>query len=206
MSAVYKGVQLLKAIGPDFLIWEDDVLGFVRRTNKPALDAMLKAPAADVVVNVEEGAAGNVRVVIDEADLEAASLIRMFMTVELKHMYMHLKSGRVLWIQLRSDFDAYANAMAPVFAKSLRAIGPEPGETAAVYIARAQALGRQLEALGRKEDEQNIRDLIWEGFERERPAWETTIKTMRVSMPTASLADILIAAESCRSRGCKPDL
>ena len=190
---MYKGVHLLSKIDSTYVIWATEVEGFMRRNHKLALEAILKVPTANVAVVAGDGNVADVFVDVASPDLEAASVLLLFMCTEMKHMYFHLKSGRDMWTQLRSDFDAYASAHAPVLAKKLRSIRPEPGETSAAYIARAQAMGRQLVAIGRKEDDATIRDLLWEGMEAERPAWETTIESMRVVMANASLNEISAA-------------
>ena len=109
--ASYKGVSLLKEINHDFSVWKEDVLGYIRRLNKPAYAAMTKVPTVTMSVTIEDGAdsdtadatAGQspvVHVDVDDADLEAASLIRLFLTVEMKHLVTHLTSGSALWKHL----------------------------------------------------------------------------------------------------------
>jgi len=180
MSGFYKGIELLSCIGPTFAVWETDVHGFMQRNHLLALNAM-EADPADENANLDE---------------QAASVIRMFMTSALKMKYNHLVSGRLLWARMRSDFAAYQTAHAPLLDKQMRVIRPKPLESVADYVARAEVLARQLEALGRAVDLTQLRDLIWEGLEHERPAWGSTIEALRVTMRNNPLADI--AAEMSR--------
>jgi gag-polypeptide of LTR copia-type len=198
---MYKGIPILQLVDSTYPVWAIDLDGYMCRTNKRAHAAMHGA-AEDVLVAVRANAdnvddAGVVPppvrvVVVDDADLEAASIIRLFMSTELKQVVMHLTSGRALWTYLQSQFALYANAHAPLLSKSLRSIGPNPGETVAAYCARGMAMVRQLAALDRTVSNADVRDLLWEGLERERPAWETTVEAMRASFITADL-DAIVA-------------
>ena len=145
-----------------------------------------------------------VTVVLDDADLEAAEIIRLFMTIDLKQQYTHIRSGRALWERIRADFDAYQTAMASVIDKALRSIAPTPGETVAAFVARAQVMARQMKALGRPIHEDQLRDLILEGMERELPAWVTTVDALRVHLRKSSMAEL--TAELSRLENSKPEL
>lgn len=182
----YKGIELLTAIGPAFAVWEVDVLGYLQRNHRLACAIVVADDALAALEDVNDARLAGQHAL----DAEAGSVIRLFMVTELKLKYNHLKTGFALWSRLKSDFLSYQTANANVIDKQLRHVGPNPGETVAVYIARAEVLSRQLTALGRTVDATQLRDLVWEGLERERPAWESTVEALRVTMRDSTLTDI----------------
>ena len=106
-------------------------------------------------------------------------------------MCQDFNSGKAIMKYLSDEYLEYQRIFAPVLDKELRSIRPRPTESVEDFCDRALQLEMQLKDLELPLGLDRLRNVILEGLEQERPAWETTVEGLRVSMPPGTTIAVL---------------
>jgi hypothetical protein len=186
--AMYKGVELFGEFADDastgkFPQWQIKVrialkknfpesVKFISRSSQELQAELGRAVSA--VSSAE--AAQQLRLEHEEAQLDAAGHLLLFLAEPLSSQVHRFRKGSELWAYLAEQHEVWLHSRGVVLQREQRMLGPRESECVAAYCRRAFQLQEDLANANRVVSDVAMVEAVLDGLERERPEWRWLCK------------------------------